>query len=68
MTARKTDCLAVITYRYRGTERTWTCGADSVRDNAATMSAHIRKWIPDAEFVSVEFKPIPHVDPWEEQP
>jgi hypothetical protein len=59
-----TDSLAVITYRYRGTERTWTCGADSGKDNATTMRAHVLRWIPGAEFVSVKFQPVPHVDPF----
>jgi len=47
--------VATITYRRYGAEHSWGVGV-GCRDTEASMRAHLKRWVPDAEFISVVFK------------
>ena len=58
------DGLAIIYYSQRehgfpeGRDKTWSIGCDLDQDNEETIREHLKRWIPDATFVRVEFKPV----------
>lgn len=52
-----TDGVAIIIYRENGRAKSWSIGCDLDHDNEQTIRAHVKKWLPEAEFVRVEFVP-----------
>lgn len=52
-----TDGIAMIRFRCDGKEHTWAVGCDLDQDTEDTMRAKLARWVPDAEWLSVEFRP-----------
>lgn len=54
--------IAVIHYREKevgfpeGRDKSWSIGCLIGVDNEESIKAHLRHWVPNAEFIRVEFK------------
>lgn len=42
----------VISYHLNGEMKTWPVDAHPTKDNEETLTAHLKRWLPDAEFIS----------------
>ena len=45
------DAIVRIEFVQDGKTRFWNVGADSEKDNEETVRAHLKRWMPEAEFV-----------------
>jgi hypothetical protein len=49
------DGTAIIFYQQGGRDKSLSVGCSVGVDNEVTLRAHLARWVPDAEFIRVEF-------------
>jgi len=45
-----------IFYRLNGVEKVWPIDAHPILDNEETLRAHLKRWLPQAEFIRYKMR------------